>query len=124
MSRYTDVLIVEDDAWFAELYARMLNGAGYSSTSVSNGYSAMDAVDAYLPKVIILDMFLAGGTAMTLLHELQSYDDTGKIPVILCTNTATHFAVRDMAQYGVERILDKATMHPEDIASAVKGVLL
>ncbi len=124
MSSLVDVLIVEDDTWLAELHGRILSDAGFSHRYVSNGYSAIDAVDECSPKVIILDMFLAGGTAMTLLHELQSYDDTSKIPVILCTNTATHLARRDLAQYGIVRILDKATMHPEDTVTAIRSVLL
>lgn len=123
MSMRTDVLIVEDEVWLAELHTRTLSDAGFSCISVTNGYSAIDAIDERSPRVIILDMFLAGGTAMTLLHEMQSYGDTSKIPVLLCTNTAEHINLRDMKRYGVNRILDKATMYPDDIVTAVRSVL-
>ena len=110
--------------WLAEQFQRTLENGGYTSKRVSNGHVAMDMIDEALPRVIILDMLLTGGTGITLLHELQSYKDTGDIPVILCSNLASQVRLTDVAPYGVRRILDKTTMHPDDILAAVRSVLL
>lgn len=119
-----DILIVEDEIWLGEQFSRTLDRAGFSTRIVSNGLVAMDLIDQLKPKVLVVDMLLSGGTVMPLLHELQSYNDTGSIPVILCTNLAGDVRLKDLKAYGVRRILDKTTMHPDDITVAVRSVSL
>lgn len=118
------VLIVEDDKWMAEQHARVLTGSGYKATITLHALAAIQAIDDIHPDVIILDVLLTGSTAFALLHELQSYGDTGKIPIILCTNLAAELSLDDLTSYGVRRILDKTTMKPDDLVAAVRSVLL
>ncbi|HWT39658.1 MAG TPA: response regulator [Dongiaceae bacterium] len=118
----TKVLLVEDDAWLAELEAAILTDAGYDVTLTPHGFAAIEQVDKTLPDVIILDVLLTGTTAFTLLHELQSYSDTNTIPVILCTNMADQFDLPRLKPYGVRRLIDKMTMHPDDLVAAVRAV--
>lgn len=117
------VLIVEDDAWLAEQHARVLGLAGYDPTTVPHALAAIAAVDSVKPAVIILDVLLTGSTAFALLHELQSYTDTAKVPVILCTNLAEDIELDTVRPYGIRRILDKTTMEPGDLVTAVRSVL-
>ena len=117
------ILLVEDDAWLAELEAKALQDAGYDVTHSPHAPAAIVAIDEVKPEVIILDVLLAGSTAFTLLHELQSYDDTGSVPIILCTNMAEQLNLDDMKSYGVRRIVDKSTMLPSDLVAAVRSVL-
>jgi CheY-like chemotaxis protein len=124
MTKTHTILIVEDDDWLAEQHGRMLQAAGYVVEFAAHALAAMDVVDSKRPDVIVLDLLLAGPNAFTLLHELQSHADLAGIPVILCTNSADHIAEEDIAAYGVRQVLDKATMHPDDVVAAVKKVLL
>jgi CheY-like chemotaxis protein len=118
------ILVVEDDHWLSEQYARVLLGAGYGVTCVSNALSAIEKIDDINPDVIILDILLTGSTAFALLHELQSYSDTGSIPIVLCTNLASELQLEDLRPYGVKRILDKTKMLPDDLVIAIRSVLL
>ncbi|MEI6228925.1 MAG: response regulator [Candidatus Saccharibacteria bacterium] len=117
------VLVVEDDKWLAEQHGRVLTAAGYSATVVLNAIEAIQAVNKQVPDVIILDVLLTGNTAFALMHELQSYDDTGAIPIILCTNLAADLSLDDLAPYGVKQIIDKATMVPDDIVTAIRRLM-
>jgi DNA-binding response OmpR family regulator len=117
------VLIVEDDSWLAEQQARVLTKAGYNTVISPDARKAIDAIDDEKPDVVILDMLLTGDTALTLMHELQSYGDTGILPIILCTNLATDITLADLKPYGVRRLIDKSTMHPDDLVAAVRSVL-
>jgi DNA-binding response OmpR family regulator len=119
----TKVLLVEDDPWLAELEASVLSDAGFAVTLSPHAPSAIEAVDRVGPDVIILDVLLTGSTAFALLHELQSYGDTDKLPIILCTNIAENFKQKELEKYGVRRVIDKTTMHPEDLVAAVRSVL-
>ncbi len=119
----TRVLLVEDDAWLGELEASVLQEAGYEVQLAPHALAAIEYVDQQRPDIILLDVLLGGSTAFALLHELQSYDDTHQIPVVLCTNLAEQFDKKQLEGYGVKRIVDKTTMHPSDIVAAVKAVL-
>ena len=123
MKKVTTILLVEDDPWLAELEAKTLQDAGYKVSLSPHAPSAIAAIDEVHPDIIVLDVLLTGSTAFALLHELQSYGDTGEIPVILCTNMAESLHLEDLQRYGVRRIVDKTTMHPDDLVAAVKAVL-
>lgn len=118
------VFVIEDDLWQAEQYQRIIAAAGYDVRRYDSGITAIEAIDEMPPAVIVLDMLLAGTTGMTLMHELQSYKDTGEVPIVLCTNLAEHLELKDVAPYGVRRILDKTTMQPKDLVTAVRSCLL
>lgn len=117
------VLLVEDDAWLAELEARVLEKEGFKVEAVTHGFDAIDRVDDFAPDVIVLDVLLGGTTAFALLNELRSYQDTVQIPIILCTNLAEHVTDKGLEAYGVRRVIDKTQMHPSDLAVAIRAVL-
>ncbi|MGV9002243.1 MAG: response regulator transcription factor [Candidatus Saccharimonadaceae bacterium] len=119
----TRVLIVEDDPWLAEMEALVLKKAGYDVVVAPHALAAIDHIDIATPDIIILDVLLAGSTAFSLLNELQSHDDTKRVPIILCTNLAEQFNDGKLKEYGVKRVVDKSTMHPGDLVVAVKAVL-
>ena len=94
------ILLIEDDRWLADSY--------------------MDVLNDY--ELIIADVMLERGLVFDLLHELQSYDDTSQIPVILCTSLAQRITLKDVKQYGVIAVLDKATLTPKILREAVESV--
>lgn len=118
------VLVVEDDEWLAEQHVRTLQIAGFEAEYALDALAAMDVLDDRQPDILLLDVFLAGPNAFTLLHELRSHDDLANMPVVLCTSSAADLAEEDMAAYGITTVLDKATMLPTDLVAAVKRVLL
>jgi len=118
----TRVLLVEDDAWLAEVQASSISDAGYEVLIAPHAPAAIELVDSFHPEVIVLDVLLAGSTAFALLNELQSYSDTGMVPVILCTNIADQFDAIQLKEYGVKKVVDKTTMHPEDLIAAIRSV--
>lgn len=118
-----NVLIVEDDSWLANNHLTIMSVSGYEASAVSSSEAAIERIDNKAPDVIVLDVMLEGGTAFALLHELQSYEDTARIPVILCSNIPgellDHAALE---RYGVRVVLDKSTMRPYDLLNAVEQV--
>jgi DNA-binding response OmpR family regulator len=124
MSNAKKILIVEDDTWLSEHEASVLRQAGFTVEVAPHAMAAIEYVDHNRPNAIVLDVLLGGSTGFALLHELQSYSDTHQIPVVLCTNLAEQFDAKQLALYGVKRIVDKTTMHPSDIVAAIKAVLV
>lgn len=118
------VVVVEDDQWLAEHYLRILRRAGYETYHAAHAIDAIDVIDKVQPHAVLLDVLLTGTTALALLHELRSHADLADIPVILATNLADQIDLNDVSGYGVTRLLDKATMHPDDVVAAIRGSLL
>ena len=124
MTKKPSILVVEDDVWLAEQYVRMIEKAGFHAAHASHALAAMDILDKGVPDVIVLDVMLSGPNAFTLLHELRSHADLAAIPIILCTNSASDIQQDDVAVYGVVQLLDKTTMHPDDLLTSIKKALL
>lgn len=123
MKRYSTILLIEDDTWFAEQQSRTLRAAGFKVRHASDGLAAIEAIDHEQPDVVVLDVFLPGPNAFTLLHEMKSYSDLAVIPVVLCTSSAADIAPDWLKAYGVVSVLDKSTMYPQDIVAAVRKAL-
>lgn len=117
------VLIVEDEAWLAEQQRMLLEKAGYEVEISPHAHAAILQIDTFKPDAIILDVLLPGGTAFALLHELQSYDDIGSVPIIICSGAVGDIPMSELEQYGVKKVLDKTSMKPEDIIGALRSVL-
>jgi DNA-binding response OmpR family regulator len=117
------VVVVEDDVWLAEHYLRVLRREGYETYHAAHALQAIDVIDDVRPHAILLDVLLTGTTALALLHELRSHADLADIPIILATNLADQIDMQDVQGYGVKRMLDKASMQPDDIPAAVRAVV-
>lgn len=114
--------LIEDDALLARHFISTLEKAGYTVHHSHHALESMTYIDKNLPDVIVLDLLLPVTTGFTLLHELQSYDDTRTIPVIVCSSIIS--SLEELQPYGVKRVLDKTTMRPSDLIAAVRAVLL
>lgn len=124
MKRPLSILVVEDDEWLAERQIHSLESAGFRTQYAPDGISAITLLDQKLPDAVVLDIFLPGPNGLVLLHEMKSYTDLASLPVIICTASTAQVSLEALRPYGVVEILDKGTMHPEDIVRAVRRVLL
>lgn len=117
----TRVLLVDDDRWLAELLGDRLIDVGYEVTVAHDALEAIAAIDRDMPDVLVLDFMLPAANAMTLLHELKTYPETARIPVVVCSAVSS-LSMKDLRAYGVRAFLDKTTMKPEDLVAAVREV--
>lgn len=82
-----------------------------------NAYEAMEGLTEEVPELIFLDILLDGVDGFTFLHEIMSYEDTVKIPIVLVTSLKMK---GDLSVYGVRGVLNKETMTPREIEKYVK----
>lgn len=124
MSGSAKVLIIEDDAWLSEMFAKVLRNSGFTVDSAHHAHQAIEKLDDFVPDVVLLDVFLPGSNGLALLHEMRSYTDLGAMPVIVITTSADEFSLKDLEPYGVIRLLDKTTVEPDNIVAAVRKALV
>lgn len=116
------ILLVEDDTLTAKCYQTWLGAAQHKTQHVPDVVTAVEAMDAAAPDVILLDMLLPGASGVQLLHVLQSYADLNHVPVIICSN-ALPKDTANLQAYGVRSVLNKATLTRAQLVNAVAAVL-
>ena len=104
------IFVVDDDKIMAECIAR---ACANDCQIFTNAIAAINALSDALPDLIFLDILLDGPDGFTFLHELASYADTAKIPIVLVTSL--DLAEIDLKDYGVVGILSKDTFSPQEI---------
>ena len=127
----TLVYVIEDDPMMANVLSLSNRQAGQLQPDGSvavprvelfyDAVSAIAAVNEQVPDVIILDILLTGPDGFTFLNELRSYPDTAETPVILISSL--DLTNENLSSYGITKILDKSTMIPEDLHTAIAEAL-
>lgn len=118
-----DVLIVEDDAAIADMYALELSMAGLSVRVASSGESAVVEAQQHAGYgVIVLDLELPGMSGWTTLDELRHHAETANVPVILLSNA--NVDVDDVASHGASEWHAKYRTTPSQLVDYVRRLRL
>ena len=115
------LLIVEDDKNWADILGKFAADVGAEYRVAVSGGQAIEIIDNWQPDALILDMLLAGETAIALLNELRSYADLASLPIAVCTNIDVK--MDDLRPLGVKAILNKTSMRPNEARAIFREVL-
>ena len=124
-SESLEFFILEDDPIFARLFSKSLHRA-FPNATISTFENAIDTINALPdgctpPSVIILDVLLTGPDGFTFLNEIASYSDLSFVPIIIVSSL--NFPMQTLESYNVKKILNKATMTPQDLPAAILEIL-
>ncbi|HEY9671756.1 MAG TPA: PAS domain S-box protein, partial [Waterburya sp.] len=81
------ILLVDDNADMRD-YVRRLLSREYEVEAVSDGLAALDAVQRYLPDLVLTDVMMPGMNGLELLRSLRNDPATQNIPIILLSARA------------------------------------
>jgi DNA-binding response OmpR family regulator len=118
----TRVLVVEDDADIAELVSRYLDKAGYTSSRVSSGRDALDAVRSKPPDLIVLDVMLPQIDGLEVCRLLRANEATAQIPIIMLTARADESERIVGLEIGADDYLPKP-FSPNELVARVRALL-
>lgn len=71
MSDLQKILLVEDDEKLAKLVQKYLTQSGYDVLIEGRGDTAIDAINAYQPDLLILDITLPGKDGLSICKEIR-----------------------------------------------------
>jgi len=77
------VLIIEDEADAAELFAEMMRVSGFRVLKTFSSAPAMQMITNEMPDLIILDIMMPEKSGLDLLHEMRSDPSVSGIPVVV-----------------------------------------
>ena len=92
------VLVVDDIADNRDMLERRLRRAGFATEQCADGVSALAAIDAWHPDVVVLDWMMPGLSGLDTLKAIRDRRDENEMPVIMCT-------ALDEEQYVVNAIM-------------------
>jgi two-component system, OmpR family, lantibiotic biosynthesis response regulator NisR/SpaR len=84
MSNAGDILIVDDDQPIIDFITEALADEGYTVRSAFSVASALDAMAAHIPDLIIMDLHMPGKTGDIFVRDLR-HDGHADLPVVLMT---------------------------------------
>ncbi len=119
------VLIIEDDKMLAEMYRDGFEAAKHKVISAHGAQDALNKLDLAEVDLILLDLILPGRSGIEVIHELNSYKDWQKIPIILMTDnhpSTFKIAKKDLAKYSVEKIIFKQKTTPREVVKLAEEI--
>ena len=111
------LLVVDDDVVTRTLLGRRLEGAGYRVVLAEDGPSALEAVEASEPDLVLLDIMMPGMNGFEVLRRLRASAGP-RLPVIFVT-------AREMSDdivEGLESGADDCIAKPVDIPVALARI--
>jgi len=117
------VLVVDDDQSMRALLQKQMELDGYRVVVAENGLRAVDAVEAELPDVVLLDAQMPAMDGFQVAEALKASERTRTIPVIMVTVLEDHASKLRALAAGVQEFLTKPVDRSE-LSLRVKNVLL
>jgi two-component system OmpR family response regulator len=118
----TDILIAEDEPSILEALSFVLQRAGWSVHSVTDGEAVMDAVLATQPRVLVLDVMLPKRSGFDVLKQIRANPQTRNLPVLVLTAKGQQQDRRIAEELGADMFVTKPYSNA-DVVDAVRALL-
>ena len=116
------VLVVEDDLRQQQIIAKILEAAGLDFIFASDGVEALEMVDSYQPKLVILDIVLPRMNGYEVCRRLKSRGE-GQIPIVLIySNKDEKCDLYWANKQGADAYISKVC-EPQDLINTVEHLL-
>ncbi|MGG4774937.1 response regulator [Paenalcaligenes sp. Me52] len=119
MTTSARILIVEDEPKLVELLTLYLEAAGYACHAVFNGNDVEQALTAFKPDLLLLDLMLPGKDGLTICRELRQHS---QIPVIMVTAKVEEIDRLLGLELGADDYICKP-YSPREVVARTKAVL-
>jgi two-component system cell cycle response regulator DivK len=110
------ILVIEDESDSMEFVQGLLEHHGINSMGATTGEEALEMLERFRPKMIIIDLALPGLNGWDLLNAIKSNPALRKIPCVAIT--AYHTA--ELAERAIEAGFSAYFAKPLDATSFVR----
>jgi DNA-binding response OmpR family regulator len=101
------VLIVEDEADAAELFAEMMRVSGFRVLKTSSSTPALSLIAAEKPDIIILDIMMPDVSGLDILRQMRQDSTLASIPVVVVSAKSMPADIRIGMEAGASTYLTK-----------------
>lgn len=118
----TDILIAEDEPSILEALSFVLQRAGWSVHSVTDGEAVMDAVLVTQPRVLVLDVMLPKRSGFDVLKQIRANPQIRNLPVLVLTAKGQQQDRRIAEELRADMFVTKPYSNA-DVVDAVRSLL-
>src|SRR3954466_9902901 len=118
----TRILVVEDDPDIADLVARYLDKAGFTTERAVSGREALQAIAARPPELVVLDLMLPQLDGLEVCRLLRASEATAAIPIIMLTARSDESERIVGLEIGADDYLPKP-FSPSELVARVRALL-
>src|SRR5262245_10613691 len=118
----TRILIVEDDPDIAQLVARYLDKAGFTTEIATSGRDALQVVGVRPPDLLVLDLMLPQVDGLEVCRMLRAGTTTSALPIIMLTARAEESERIVGLELGADDYLAKP-FSPGELVARVRALL-
>ena len=118
-----NVLIVEEDAFLAEIYQKKFEMEGFKVSVAGNGEKGLADIKKKKPDIVLLDILLSKLDGFAVLEAAKADNSIKNVPIILLTNLGQKDDVRRGLDKGAAGYLIKTHFQPSEVVDKVREVL-
>lgn len=118
------ILIVEDETFIRELYARILRNQGYEVEEAADGEAGFEAISNGKYDLVLLDIMLPKMDGIAILQRLQT-EQHGKIttPIVVLSNLDEELTIAKSVALGIRGYIVKSQCSNEQLKREVENYL-
>ncbi|MGH7239424.1 MAG: response regulator transcription factor [Candidatus Saccharimonadales bacterium] len=118
------VLVIENEQYISDLYARALAKKGYQVDIEADGEQGLKTAQTDKYDIILLDLMMPNMTGVEILKNLRDKTKTPslKAKVIITTNLEEREDVREELERNADGYIIKAELTPGELAEFLDGV--
>ena len=121
MKRERKILIIEDDQFIRDLYARKLKNFGYKVKAVASAEDGKKMIEKEKFDMVLLDIMLPGENGLVMLKDFKEIDGTQKINFVLLTNIGQETIIKQGLQLGAKGYLIKSSYSPQEVVEEINS---
>lgn len=119
-----NILIVEDEAFIADLFKANLEQEGYTVDIAHNGAEAIEKLSIEPPEMLLLDLLMPETDGFAVLKFIRENEKSGKkIPVVILTNLNQPFDRKKCKELGATDFIVKSNIDVQDLSALVRKYL-
>ena len=112
------ILIVEDEILLQDVYKLILSSQGYTVYTANNGKEGIHQLELYVPKVVLLDIFMPVMDGKDFLRNIDTADYPNTKFIVYSNLTDPHVE-KEMLGLGADKVILKSTMAPRDLITLI-----
>lgn len=117
------ILLVDDNKQSRGIFARRLEGSGYSVIEAENGVECLKRLNEVVPNLIILDLMMPVMDGFKVLQMVKTNAKTKDIPVLVLSGRGQPEEVQKALKLGACDFLIKMRTNPNILLEKVKSTL-
>jgi DNA-binding response OmpR family regulator len=122
MGRGQQVMVVEDDSIFSQLYKATLEKVGFKVQTFPEVVSALRALNHSTPALILLDLRLVGVHGLELCRYVRRDTDFPSIPIVVVSGTTSDQSVQQTMEAGADVYMTKP-INIKELIRVVNGLI-